>query len=654
MPQNYEQYLAQWNQNARNHIANYVQHKTSYLAECPPPAVFGMPQEQVIYILSQKFGEQAFRNCFNPDFTQPSPVQAQPNSNWLKSTAMVGVNVRTIGSFWNVVKYALTLPNRWSAIHLLPIWECGVVASLYGKASWHINTEFFDNSLVPFFPNLNTAEKQLKVVVNLLHLMGKTVGIDVVPHTDRYSEIVLANPDYFEWLQRKDYTIIDHTDQVVQKVKQIIIDFISQERSASGDYFSRNATDFFDNDITEEQVRIGILFGDKNNKEGRLARRKALINSLYEQGLEPCPATMGPPYRGLIVDQNPTAKTVDDDHKTWLDYTFEKPTEMSRAFGPLTRYKLYESKNNNKNWEINFEKPRPKVFEYVAQKCEQVADYYHFDFMRGDMSHVQMHPNPEQWDEPTYYDIHQFVKQHIAQQKPYWGYFAESFLEKDNYMAYGSEAVHLNRSKADSALGNLQSFAVQEPQFANDFEKYLQLAQKHNFKPNFTIFSADKDDPRFDSFYEQANELRYFIATFFTFLPSYSSLGFELRDIHLNPAPNEHYTKLYVFQEKKGPKATNGPYVWGQNVALFQNLQLINQFSEVFFAENWQFISFDFNKNTKILSWIFEKEGQKKFFYANFSNEEKKINSIIRTVLFSDINTNNAKLGAFGYGIFEV
>ena len=58
--------------------------------------------------------------------------------------------------------------------------------------------------------------------------------------------------------------------------------------------------------------------------------------------------------------------------------------------------------------------------------------------------------------------------------------------------------------------------------------------------------------------------LRLFIALFLTDMPSYMALGFETRDIHHQPAPNEHYTKLYVFQETSGPKATTGPYRVGQ------------------------------------------------------------------------------------------
>ncbi|MCC6411850.1 MAG: alpha amylase C-terminal domain-containing protein, partial [Saprospiraceae bacterium] len=68
------------------------------------------------------------------------------------------------------------------------------------------------------------------------------------------------------------------------------------------------------------------------------------------------------------------------------------------------------------------------------------------------------------------------------------------------------------------------------------------------------------------------NEVRHFVALFLNDMPSYMGLGFECRDPHPEPAPNEHYTKLYVFRELHGPKSTSGPYQWGKNTVLYNNL----------------------------------------------------------------------------------
>ena len=60
---------------------------------------------------------------------------------------MVGVNVRSVGDYGGVIKYALTLPALLDSIQLLPIWEPGVVSSLYGIASWNLNREFYSGEL---------------------------------------------------------------------------------------------------------------------------------------------------------------------------------------------------------------------------------------------------------------------------------------------------------------------------------------------------------------------------------------------------------------------------------------------------------------------------------------------------------------------------
>ena len=252
---------------------------------------------------------------------------------------------------------------------------------------------------------------------------------------------------------------------------------------------------------------------------------------------------------------------------------------MSRVFGPLARVKLYDSKNNNLDWEIDFTKPRFEVWEYMAQKYQGFANQYNFDFMRGDMSHVQMNPAGTPSKPDIYYDIHKYIKVKINQEKPSFGYFAESFLAPPNTMAYGNEEDHLEGSDTDTTLGDLQSMVVGSERFISEFARYHHLLTTRKFAPNFTIMTADKDDPRFDEFYLKGNEIRMFIGLFLTDMPSYMALGFEQRDPHPIPAPNEHYTKLYVFQLSEGEKATNSNYHWGQNGSLFNGLSILKSIS---------------------------------------------------------------------------
>jgi hypothetical protein len=152
-------------------------------------------------------------------------------------------------------------------------------------------------------------------------------------------------------------------------------------------------------------------------------------------------------------------------------------------------------------------------------------------------------------------------------------------------MAYGDEIDHLEACDAEVTLGDLQSVPVPSDEFIQRFRWYRDIAEYRPLTPSFTIMTGDKDDPRFDSFYLSGNELRLFMGLFLTDMPSYMALGFESRDIHNSPAPNEHYTKLYVFQETDGPKATTGPYRFGRNGNLFYHLTRIRLFAEEILPE---------------------------------------------------------------------
>ncbi len=548
-----------------------------------PEAALQIPVQEVLTLLRKRWGAMvdlaSDLRYTDPDalsVTLPkdirSPVADQPNANWLKCANLVGVNLRTVGGFWGLIPYSLTLPAAQSAIHLLPVWEPGVVGSLYGMTSWQLNPEFFSAPLAEACPWLDKPDRQLRAVVNLLHGLGRTVGMDVIPHTDRFSEMALAYPEHFEWLQRRDLRIVNHTANLHRTVQRQIYEFLRRTGPAFPSDTMPYSTESFFHPAYSEYARLRMLFGLPGDFAGRLRRRKLLIQHLHSQGYETVPATMAPPYRGLEVDPSPEALIVDEDGLEWRDYRMIAPQKMSRVFNPLARYKLYESKDDNASWELDFTAPRLAVWRYVGAHYAEAQRRYGFDFMRGDMSHVQMRPDGVPPNTNETYDILGAVKHQIQAQVPYFGYFAESFLAPRGVMGYGEEIDHLEASTADATLGDLQSCAVGSPEFLQRLRQYEDLKSTRACTPSFTVITADKDDPRFDVYYLDGNLLRLFLAFFLTDMPSYVGLGFELRDRHATPAPNEHYTKLFVFQERGGPKATLSPYVWGKNIELFNQI----------------------------------------------------------------------------------
>jgi len=572
-------------------ISPYVAKQTGFIPNLIPSDALEIAVSELFDILRRRYGA-SLDAAIAPVSTDPlrpaaelprelrGPAVTESDTRWLTRTNMVGINVRTLGSFLGVLRYALTLPDLHDSIHLLPIWEPGVVGSLYGMSSWKINGEFFSESLREFAPHLDTPERQLKAVVNILHVMGKTVGMDVIPHTDRFSEIVLAHPRYFEWLRREDLAIVDHREDLHEEVQERIRGFLADNGSADGGAVAAATVGTIFDRATDEAERDRILFGPPEDRELRSRRRGAIARHLYLLGYEPVPATMAPPFRGLTVDTDTVH--IDADGHPWREYRITRPESMSRVFGPLTRYKLYRRKDDNRAWGIDFGSPREEVWRYVQERYGAVQRTFGFDFMRGDMSHVQMRPDgvPRETDE--YYDLLGSVGTAIRRNNdaPWFGYFAETFIAPPGIMGYGDELDHLDAAKADVTLGDLQSLRVDDPEFIRRFRWYRDIASTRQVQPSFTVMTSDKDDPRFDEFYLIGNEARYFTALFLTDMPSYTGLNFECRDTHYAPAPNEEYTKLYVFQERSGPKATSGPFRFGRNGHLFHRISRIRLFGD--------------------------------------------------------------------------
>ncbi|MVM32876.1 hypothetical protein GO755_22745 [Spirosoma sp. HMF4905] len=585
---------ADWYQQYQLYTDTYQSGRLSFIPNLLPQTAVQFSVYQTLEILHKRLGNDTLRRALNPLETIESPATIYSDGSWLKRSNMVGVNVRTIGSFWNIINYVLTIPASHDSIHLLPIWEPGVVGSLYGMVSWQINPEFFDVALASFMPALDSVEKQLKVVTNLLHAMGRTVGMDVIPHTDRFSEMVLACPSLFEWVQRdvksgKPTELADYSSFVYKYVEDAIWQFLRFRGAADNTPLTCAKDVFFSTDIailTDDQ-RLRILFGNSHDYGGRLSRRIALIRYLVEQGFETLPMTMAPPYRGLHIDE--TTFTVDDAGQIWYEYAFDKPEAMSRVFGPLARYRFYESKDNNQNWELDFDRPNLPAWQYICRKVHDCQRAYNFDFMRGDMAHVQMQPDGVPTVVGDYYDPLRAIKKHVqANGVPYYAFFAETFLAPPDTMGYGNELDHLDAIEADSTLGDLQSMVVGSAEFNHRFADYYTYLKTHRFAPNFTVITADKDDPRFDEFYRTGNLFRYFTALFLTDMPSYVSLGFEVRNLHKERGANEEYSKLYVFwieDDRQPDKVTHSPFTWGQNADQFEAILRIRQFAESIWPE---------------------------------------------------------------------
>lgn len=117
-----------------------VSSKTSF-ANQMPEELLRQPITDILRLLELQLGSRLYE-VFDPNVRIEGPFAGHTDSSWMKKANTVGINVRTIGHFWNIVPYTLTLPSAQNAIHILPFWEPGVVSSLYGPSSWNINPEW--------------------------------------------------------------------------------------------------------------------------------------------------------------------------------------------------------------------------------------------------------------------------------------------------------------------------------------------------------------------------------------------------------------------------------------------------------------------------------------------------------------------------------
>nr|MCU0341481.1 hypothetical protein [Spirosomataceae bacterium] len=387
--------------------------------------------------------------------------------------------------------------------------------------------------------------------------------------------------------------------------------------------------------LISDENRQAILFGQSQAQ--RLQRRIELIQYLTYQGLETLPMTMAPPYRGLHI--NPEVYVLDERGTRWYQYEFDQPQGMSRVFGPLTRYRFYHAKNNNVRWELDFDRPHQPAWDYFRRKYLECQQKYNFDFMRGDMAHVQMRPDgvPAQLD--VYYDPLLATKKHVQKySKPQFAFYAETFLAPPDTMGYGDELAHLEAIEADATLGDLQSVVVGSKEFMERFANYTHWLKTCQFAPSFTVITADKDDPRFDEFYRTHNLVRYFIALFLTDMTSYYSLGFEVRNLHFQRGKNEEYSKLYVFQihdEAETDKVTHGPFLWGENMRQFESLNRLRLFAEEIWAQIAQketawLLSPDATAERLVVAWT-QAQNPQYVFVVNFdADNEADIEDFIK------------------------
>lgn len=565
--------------------------------------------DESIEKLSQLIGKKNLIQILNGKKVN-SPAFKTQNSNWMNEAKIVGVNPRAIGTYFNIVKYAMTFPE--DSIHLLPLFEQGCQGSLYAPVNFKLTDEFMDENLTRL--GFDTPEKQLKLTINLLHALNKNVGMDFLQHSDRFSEEVFLNPDNFIWAkidksQNKEFEYPQiHPDKLGSEVEKLVVDFLQSNGDSKGQKVNPMILENFYN--LPEEKRRQLLFGTRDtglSEQQRTQRRIELMDYIRNCGFETKPISLDDPRRKIVFKE-----MMSNENASWATFT---DNQEDRLFGNLTSYKLYHL---DENGEVDINRPNYKARDFLVDKTVQFQHEFGFDFLRADMGYLSFKDNK--------FDIHAALKDCIGKSEKHFSTFGECFAGfGDNQTSVDD----IRRKKYDAVLGDLHYQNVYKPDFSD-------IVKAYNFSPDFKIsltsITADSDQARYNEHYDNfQDKIRAFLGLFLN-QPSYMGMGLETRDV--NPVDGKNLTKDFI--NDWGIKK----YEWGSNREFFDTLSgMRNLYSKIKDSIKKQAHYWLWTQDKNVLSWFYynDKNNKPSYLFALNSSPDYKEETEIENIFDTNI-----------------
>lgn len=523
-----------------------------------PEKVLNISFHETVKMLSCLMSKEDLKKAFDINIFYPSPVKDFKNGNWIKKNKIIGINPRIARTYFGIIKYAMTFPEE--SIHIMPLWEPGCDGSIYSRINWKLSEKWLDPELSD--KGFDSPEKQLKLVINLLHALGKTVGFDAVPHTDKYAEEVFISPEFFEWVklnpQRTKQLSLSKIEynNLYEEVKTIIRGFLENNGDSNNIKIDETLLNDFYSDTIDLNLRSKLLFG--LNPDTALKRRLELINLIRGNCFETIPVFEHSPCRPILFD-----KIVSNKGLEWAEFKVKDKPEGSVVFNSVTPYKWYEIDDQGY---INIEKPNLNVWQYFIDEITNFQSEYNFDFLRADMAHVQISHSHSNKEKHLHYDneLWKKVKENVQRKVPYFATFAESFLNE-----YYIDAVQDMKNKAFDIILGMSNYTFLNNDYIDCIKRYRKIATESNVSPCISMITGDSDKPAGTDFWKSPNaiELRYFTMLFLD-LPGYSAMGIEKRE--LIPKSDEEFSGLFTLDKPF-------KYKWGENINLLKYFQKIRK-----------------------------------------------------------------------------
>ncbi|HOJ63382.1 MAG TPA: hypothetical protein PLE45_03070 [Spirochaetota bacterium] len=516
-----------------------------------------------------------------------SPVENEKNSLWMLNSSFCFVNIRGTGrkpdETGDIINCAKLMPVlRIDSIHLAPFFECALdivyaIDSIDVINEKIVNKEFYEYGMSP--------EEQLIFLVDFLHLLKKSVGFDLEPHTSQYSRIAIENPDYFRWIK-------------LNREKNTLFNNISQE-----EMLKRELQEEIIKEVIEIRENILKKYNLKNLKERNKDKSTKnahieITNKLIEKGIWTIPSHT---WKGSGLPS--FKKYIKEGNYPEFEYiSWDNEDHKEHAFGVLTPYKFYDNLPVNKIPDINnppiLDK---KVLKFFSSIFINLQKKYNFDFVRFDyVDHIfdsvlDRSGKIPISDRMTPYLIKSVISQ-IKRKKRYIGAMAERMgIDLKNYKKIGFDLI-----LGDDILYKISKDFIFNIIKTNKFIEKINKKVKNNQKSSilFAIDTHDTGHPYFNCipyvmYGKDGVILRHFLSRFlccgnFT-RPKYEVIGMQDGTIGLYEANNKNISIKWQSDVELFNAYNNIENIFESLKSILQNSYFANLFSVKKDIVYWQF-----------------------------------------------------------------
>lgn len=366
-----------------------------------------------------------------------SPVEEMKDSGWMADSSFCFVNVRACGVkpgvTGNLIDAMKLLPTlRTTSIHLAPFFECAL-QNVYGVDS--VTTLNEDIVHKEFLARGMSAGDQMKLFVDVAHLLGKTVGFDLEPHASQYARTVIEHPSLFRWIKLKS--------GANRKLAWNMTQSQMLEPSVQEQIYGEVAA------IRDKILsRRGLASLEEAGKEPAAKRaHREIIGEMIRAGLWTVPSHT---WKGAgLPEYSHYVRGKDCEYPEFKYLSTDGEDHREHAFGTLTPFRFYDGLPiNHVPAKDNPPEPNEITIRFFTKIFPALYERFRFDYIRFDyVDHVfdsvtgRKGKDPVS-DRPTPYVLEKAISEGRKHGRDYVGAMAERMgTDIGDYSSIGFDLV---------------------------------------------------------------------------------------------------------------------------------------------------------------------------------------------------------------------